>query len=164
MRSTLPAIVAEVVGQIIDDVVQTCDEHGNRLTGDQRPVSAPSTNQGRSSAQLFTCVRRAIGSQKSKYSNWELSSDRANSARRLMQHPNGLRADQVKQVRGFADQRLRNAKDAFDASNRRISIIVQNLTTKSEAPEELRQIPRQSAGKRKGLARESTPRQDNKKG
>ena len=29
----------EVVGQIIDDVVQACDEHGNRLTGNERPVS-----------------------------------------------------------------------------------------------------------------------------
>ena len=40
------------------------------------------------------------------YSNWELSSDRANAARRLMQ-ANGVGVDQVTQVRGFADQRLR---------------------------------------------------------
>ena len=39
------------------------------------------------------------------YSNWELSADRANSARRLMQ-VSGIRADQVTQVRGFADQRF----------------------------------------------------------
>src|SRR5271154_7115682 len=38
------------------------------------------------------------------YGNWELSADRANSARRLMQE-NGVREDQVAQVRGFADQR-----------------------------------------------------------
>jgi chemotaxis protein MotB len=62
--------------------------------------------------------------EKSNYSNWELSSDRANAARRLMQEA-GLRADQVSQVRGFADQRLRNARDPLEASNRRISIIVQ---------------------------------------
>jgi len=61
---------------------------------------------------------------KSSYSNWELSSDRANAARRLMQQ-SGLRGDQVSQVRGFADQRLRNVKDPLDPSNRRISIIVQ---------------------------------------
>ena len=46
---------------------------------------------------------------KGSYSNWELSADRANAARRLMQQ-SGLRGDQVSQVRGFADQRLRNAK------------------------------------------------------
>ena len=63
---------------------------------------------------------------KGSYSNWELSSDRANAARRLMQE-SGLRSDQVSQVRGFADQRLRNAKDSLDPSNRRVSIIVQYI-------------------------------------
>jgi chemotaxis protein MotB len=58
------------------------------------------------------------------YSNWELSTDRANAARRLMQ-ANGLGAAQVTQVRGFADQRLRKVEDPLDASNRRISLIVQ---------------------------------------
>jgi chemotaxis protein MotB len=38
------------------------------------------------------------------YGNWELSSDRANAARRLMTQY-GIRVDQVTQVRGFADQR-----------------------------------------------------------
>jgi chemotaxis protein MotB len=58
------------------------------------------------------------------YGNWELSADRANAARRLMQ-ANGIREDQVAQVRGFADQRLRVEKDPLDPSNRRISLIVQ---------------------------------------
>jgi chemotaxis protein MotB len=63
---------------------------------------------------------------KGNYSNWELSSDRANAARRLMQQ-SGLRPDQVTQVRGFADQRLRNLKDSADPANRRVSIIVQYI-------------------------------------
>jgi chemotaxis protein MotB len=58
------------------------------------------------------------------YSNWELSSDRANAARRLMM-ANGVRADQIRQVRGFADQQLRNGKDPDDPGNRRVSVIVQ---------------------------------------
>jgi chemotaxis protein MotB len=73
---------------------------------------------------------------KSSYGNWELSADRANAARRLMQQ-SGLRPDQVSQVRGFADQRLRNAKDPLDPSNRRISIIVQALgndTSEDKSP------------------------------
>ena len=41
----------------------------------------------------------------------------------------GLHPDQVAQVRGFADQRLRNPKDPLEASNRRVSIIVQYLAT-----------------------------------
>jgi chemotaxis protein MotB len=60
------------------------------------------------------------------YGNWELSADRANAARRLMQQ-NGIGADQVTQVRGFADQRLRKADTPLDPSNRRISLIVQYL-------------------------------------
>jgi chemotaxis protein MotB len=60
------------------------------------------------------------------YGNWELSSDRANAARRLMQ-ANGIRADQVTQVRGFADQRLRKPDAPLDPANRRISLIVQYI-------------------------------------
>ena len=58
------------------------------------------------------------------YSNWELSADRANSARHLLQ-TDGVRSDQVSQVRGYADQLLRVKSDPLDASNRRISLIVQ---------------------------------------
>ena len=84
--------------------------------------------EGHTDAKPFTGKR--------SYSNWELSADRANAARRLMQQ-SGLRPDQVSQVRGFADQRLRNLKDALDPSNRRISIIVQyisNNTDQAESP------------------------------
>ena len=65
-------------------------------------------------------------SEETDYSNWELSADRANAARRLLQQ-NGVRADQVTQVRGYADQLLRVKSNPFDPSNRRISILVKNL-------------------------------------
>jgi len=58
-----------------------------------------------------------------RYSNWELSTDRANSARKLMQE-SGIQPDQVAEVRGYADQRLRNPEDPRAASNRRVSIVV----------------------------------------
>jgi chemotaxis protein MotB len=57
------------------------------------------------------------------YSNWELSSDRANAARRVME-TTGLRPDQVVQVRGFADRNLRDKSSPEAAANRRISVIV----------------------------------------
>jgi chemotaxis protein MotB len=60
------------------------------------------------------------------YSNWELSADRANAARKLMEQ-NGVRPGQVIQVRGFADRRLRLPNEPENASNRRISLIVQYL-------------------------------------
>lgn len=70
---------------------------------------------------------------RASYSNWELSSDRANAARRLMQE-SGLRPDQIAEVRGYADQRLRKPDDPDNASNRRVSIIVQYRP--AEAPAE----------------------------
>jgi chemotaxis protein MotB len=60
------------------------------------------------------------------YSNWELSADRANGARRMMQE-NGVGPRQVTQVRGYADQRLRKPNNPADPSNRRISVVVQYL-------------------------------------
>jgi chemotaxis protein MotB len=63
-------------------------------------------------------------SSDTNYTNWELSADRANAARRLM-GKDGLKADQVAQVRGFADQNLLLPKDPENASNRRVSVIVQ---------------------------------------
>lgn len=64
-------------------------------------------------------------SNDNSYSNWDLSADRANSARRLLQQ-DGVRTDQVTQVRGYADQMLRVKDNPFDPSNRRISILVKN--------------------------------------
>jgi chemotaxis protein MotB len=66
-------------------------------------------------------------SNDANYGNWELSADRANSARRLMQQ-DGVRSDQVTQVRGYADQLLRVKNDPYDPSNRRISILVKTAS------------------------------------
>jgi chemotaxis protein MotB len=70
---------------------------------------------------------------KGSYSNWELSADRANAARRMIQE-NGVGPHQVTQIRGYADQRLRKPNAPEDASNRRISVVVQYLE-KPEAEE-----------------------------
>jgi chemotaxis protein MotB len=62
------------------------------------------------------------------YGNWELSTDRANAARRMMQD-SGLRPNQVVQVRGYADQNLRKPLQPEDASNRRVTLIIQYVKT-----------------------------------
>lgn len=61
-------------------------------------------------------------SSRAGYTNWELSADRANAARTLMER-DGLRPGQVDQVRGYAATHPRN-KDPYHYSNRRVSIIV----------------------------------------
>lgn len=68
------------------------------------------------------------------YGNWELSADRANAARRVMQ-AHGIRSDQVRQVRGFADQHLRKPEAPLDPANRRISVIVQYIMKNAEDSE-----------------------------
>jgi chemotaxis protein MotB len=65
------------------------------------------------------------------YGNWELSTDRANTARRLMES-NGLHAGQVVQVRGYADRKLRKPLQPEDASNRRITVIIQYVVNPAQ--------------------------------
>jgi chemotaxis protein MotB len=74
--------------------------------------------EGHTDARPF---RNAVPS--SGYGNWELSSDRANAARRLL-HGYGVRPQQVVEVRGYADQKLFDGSDPESARNRRISLVV----------------------------------------
>ena len=60
-----------------------------------------------------------------RYGNWELSSDRANAARRVML-VEGLRDGQLRAVRGFADNDLRIPDQPLDPRNRRVSIVVRS--------------------------------------
>jgi len=55
------------------------------------------------------------------YSNWELSVDRANTARRIMLL-GGLNEAQVQQVRGWADRRLRDPSNPLADANRRVTV------------------------------------------
>lgn len=78
---------------------------------------------------------RPFGSD--RYTNWELSSDRANAARRSMEKA-GLYAGQLQGVRGYADTQLRVPEDPADSANRRVSIIVQNVYRPELLPARLR--------------------------
>lgn len=57
------------------------------------------------------------------YTNWELSADRANSARELME-VSGLHTGQIREVRGYADKFPMIAENPADARNRRVTILV----------------------------------------
>ena len=74
--------------------------------------------EGHTDAHPFRNVRPESG-----YGNWELSTDRANTARRLL-CAGGIPAGRIVEVRGFADQRLLEAKSPESPRNRRISIVV----------------------------------------
>jgi chemotaxis protein MotB len=74
--------------------------------------------EGHTDSLPFRNARPASG-----YSNWELSTDRANAARRLL-HEGGIRPDQVVEVRGFAERSLLFPDAPEDPRNRRISVVV----------------------------------------
>ena len=59
----------------------------------------------------------------STHSNWELSTDRANAARRILE-ATGIAPQRVGAVRGLADRHLRIKDDPLDPRNRRISILL----------------------------------------
>ena len=115
------------------DLLET--QHGVFFeTGNPTPTVA-----GKDLLQLFATELRKLPNKvaieghtdstpygRSDYSNWELSADRANAARRILTEY-GLAETRISQVRGFADQRLLLKNDPTNPSNRRISIIVRNI-------------------------------------
>ncbi len=66
---------------------------------------------------------------RSSYSNWELSADRANAARRILEQ-NGVDPSKINEVRGFADTHPRFLNKPEDPANRRIAIVVLNSFSK----------------------------------
>ncbi|HYP81432.1 MAG TPA: flagellar motor protein MotB [Steroidobacteraceae bacterium] len=73
--------------------------------------------------------RNAYGATRS-YSNWELSADRANAARRALLE-GGLKPEKITRVVGLASSVLFDKDNPFNPINRRISIIV--MTRSAEA-------------------------------
>lgn len=66
----------------------------------------------------------------STYTNWELSADRANAARRYLER-SCVKPDQIRRVVGYADTDLLYPSDPFAPGNRRISITVASLRAKT---------------------------------
>ncbi len=62
------------------------------------------------------------------YTNWELSADRANAARRALL-AGGLTEDKIGRVVGLSSSVLFDKTDPYNPVNRRISIIVMNKST-----------------------------------
>jgi chemotaxis protein MotB len=65
-----------------------------------------------------------------RYGNWELSAERANAARRVMEQ-SGLRPGQVRAVRGYADRQLQLPSTPLDPRNRRVSIVVRSAASRA---------------------------------
>lgn len=87
--------------------------------------------------QGHTDSRKYSGS--SSYTNWDLSSDRANSTRRYMELK-GLWKGQIDVVSGYADKKLLNKENPFSNENRRVSILVKYIKSNEFLETELSKI------------------------
>lgn len=78
------------------------------------------------------------------YSNWELSAERANAARRVMESAaEGLRPRQVRRVTGYADTIPLEGKAPKDPQNRRISIVVVSAASEAADAKHQKAQPRE---------------------
>ncbi len=101
------AVVKPYMRDLLRDIGIVLAEVPNRLT-----------LEGHTDAQPFSAGERG-------YSNWELSSDRANASRREL-IAGGLPEARVLRVQGLASSNLIDPKQPNSPVNRRISIIVMN--------------------------------------
>ena len=101
------AVVKPYMRELLREIGTVLAEVPNRLT-----------LEGHTDAQPFGAGERG-------YSNWELSSDRANASRREL-GAGGLPEDRVLLVQGLASSVLFDPADPLSAVNRRISILVMN--------------------------------------
>ncbi len=62
----------------------------------------------------------------SQYTNWELSADRANAARRSLEE-SCVQSQQIQRIVGYADTELLVPEDPYAMANRRISITVMRM-------------------------------------
>jgi chemotaxis protein MotB len=89
------------------------------------------------------------GNGEAGYTNWELSTERANVARREL-IAGGLDPSRVVQVIGFANTVPLNPEDLNDPLNRRISITVLNKKPKQEEKPIVRPVEKLPEGVPKG--------------
>jgi chemotaxis protein MotB len=88
-------------------------------------ISNPVVVEGHTDAQRFGST--------AQYGNWELSGERANAARRVLE-ASGLPAGRVAEVRGFADRNPRVPADPSAASNRRITVFLPYTSPAPQSP------------------------------
>ncbi|MEP6847337.1 MAG: flagellar motor protein MotB [Acidobacteriota bacterium] len=91
------------------------------------------------------------------YTNWELSADRANAARRVLE-ANCVKSDQIHRIVGFADTEPLVPDDPYSPANRRISITVLRAVPVSQpAPGELNGDDKDSANPKPEPEAKQTP-------
>ncbi len=86
----------------------------------------------------------AMSKRNGMYTNWELSSDRANSARRALLQ-GGLNPDKVGRITGLASTSLLDIENPYSPANRRISILImkRKISDMIKKDEAIKAIPKE---------------------
>ena len=141
------AVVKPYMRELLREIGGVLAEVPNRLT-----------LEGHTDAQPF-------GSSERGYSNWELSSDRANASRREL-GTGGLPEERVLLVQGLASSVPFDPSDPRSPANRRISIIVMNrdaedrlLRLKVDDDEEVAEASKTSAKETTSEATKENPKE-----
>jgi chemotaxis protein MotB len=108
------AVVQPYMRELLREIGSVLGEVPNRLT-----------LEGHTDALPFSGGERG-------YSNWELSTERANASRRELV-AGGLPEDRMLRVQGLAASRPLDRRDRYAPANRRISIIVMNREAENRA-------------------------------
>ncbi len=112
--------------ELMESEKGTFFERGSReLTGigvDVVQVLAPTIGASRH-AVVIEGHTDSLAYASESYTNWDLSTDRANAARKLLVSK-GLDRSQIKEIRGYAAERPRFTEQPEDPRNRRVSILM----------------------------------------
>lgn len=100
--------------------------------------------------------------QGSAYTNWELSADRANAARRALE-AGCLKPEQILRVIGYADTELAYPQQPYAAANRRINITLLRSPKQDEKSEKADFVEEKSDGKKSVKEKVSTKEAETKK-
>lgn len=144
LRQDIEKKLADVKDQILVDVfeggvrIQLVDKEGNPM------FSLGSQDLNPNAKKIISVISETIKDTEnkvaveghtdatsystSKYTNWELSTDRASTARKELEN-NGLSPDRLTKVAGYAATEPLVKDDPTDPRNRRISIILQYPST-----------------------------------
>lgn len=110
MFNTASARMEPYAAQILDQLAPVINELPNRISVSGHTDSVPFPGSGEG------------------YTNWELSADRANAARKQLVR-GGLKDEKIIRVVGLASSVHLDREDPYNPMNRRISIIVLNKKT-----------------------------------
>ena len=172
LQSNIMAKLGNINDQILIDIVeegiriQLIDKHGSKMFESGNSRMTPHAKEifkiiGENIKDLPNKISieghtDAVPYAKFAYSNWELSTERALAARRVLEG-NGVKPERVLRVSGFAATDPLIDDDPTDPRNRRISIIISMEDMIKQPQQEEEAVPAEKPDDTKEVHRETSP-------